>query len=237
MRCVLSALMLLLGWAMPATAMTVWPTVIDMATTGRDSRAQINVVSSEATAFPVEVQVESLQIAEDGTQTLADAGDDFIVFPPQAMIQPGATQVFRVQWAGDPALATSRSYALRVNQVPVRAADAGTSVQLVYSFAVIVNVAGPQGASDLRVVQAKPGQQGAVDLLLENRGDRYDYLSRRVLSLSGGGWSATIGPEALGQMVGMGLVQPGARRRFTIPAELPKGVAAVTAELAAPPQP
>ncbi|WP_051328964.1 fimbrial biogenesis chaperone [Geminicoccus roseus] len=240
MRLVCWALLALLSWTVPAAAMTVWPTVIDLTSLGRDSRAQINVVSDEATAFPVEVWVESLTIAEDGSQSFADASGDFVIFPPQAIIQPGATQIFRIQWAGDPALAQSRSYAVRIEQVPVRPSDAGTSVQLVYSFAVIVNVASPQSQPALVVVEAAPVREGgkaALSVLLENKGDRYAYLSRGGLSVSGNGWSTTIGPEELGQLIGMGLVQPGARRRFSIAAEIPTGVRSVTAELTAPAQP
>ena len=38
----------------------------------------------------------------------------FLVVPPQALMPPGATQNFRIQWVGEPQLCESQSYMLPV---------------------------------------------------------------------------------------------------------------------------
>lgn len=236
MRIVLFSFLLMLVIAAPVRAMTVWPTVIDLSTIGRDGQAQINVMSSEAVVFPVEIDVQTLEIAENGSQTLAPADDEFLIFPPQAMIQPGATQVFRIQWVGDPELQASRSFLIRVNQVPIQSADGASMVQMIYSFAIMVNVADPANRSELAVAEVVPvheSEQSGVTLLLENTGDRHDYLSSHALTLSGDGWSTTLTPDQLAQIIGIGVVQPGRTRRFTIPLDLPATVRTLAASLAA----
>lgn len=49
------------------------------------------------------------------------------------------------------------------------------------------------------------------------------------LTLKSGGWSKSLPTNFLRSKVGIGLVQPGRKRRFVIPVELPKGISKVQA--------
>src|SRR6516225_4813795 len=71
-----------------------------MVSIGSNSRANIQVVNDGAAPMPVEVLLKKLEIAEDGRTTESPASDDFLVFPPQAVVPAGATQSFRIQWVG-----------------------------------------------------------------------------------------------------------------------------------------
>ncbi|QNT70041.1 fimbria/pilus periplasmic chaperone [Defluviicoccus vanus] len=218
-------------------AMSVSPILTDLAPVGRESRSAITVVNTGATTLPVEVAVNQLDLGENGERTLTPRDDDFLIFPPQAMIPAGASQVFRLQWAGEPDIERSRSYAFMINQIPVTSESDGTVLELVYSVVVYVNVGPLQGESDLTLVRAGPvndGQGGRkIELVVENRGSRHDYLSRDriLLQAAGGGWRREIRASEFASAVGIGLVQPGKTRRFLLPVEPPAGLTAVNAEV------
>jgi len=222
-----------------ARAMSVTPILTDMTTTGRDSRSTITVVNTGATTLPVEINVSRLDLGENGELGLTPDDEDFLVFPQQAMLAPGASQVFRLQWAGEPDIAASRSYALMVNQIPVDSQSGGTVLELVYSVVVYVNVGPLQGDADIRLVRLAPvtDEHGAhkLELVVENRGNRHHYLSRDRILLkdAAGSWSRDFRASEFASSVGIGLVQPGKTRRFILPVEPPAGVAVLSGEMTA----
>ena len=87
-----------------ADAMTVQPVVIDLQTSGRQMTQVVTVENTFANPLPVELRVEELTFDENGVHSSGTQSDDLLVFPPQALIQPGQTQTFRIQYVGDPAL-------------------------------------------------------------------------------------------------------------------------------------
>lgn len=221
-----------------ARAMSVTPILTDMTTAGRDSRGTITVVNTGATTLPVEITVSRLDLGENGELGLTPDDEDFLVFPPQAMLAPGASQVFRLQWAGEPDLAESRSYALMVNQIPVDSQSEGTVLELVYSVVVYVNVSPLQGHDDAQIIRVAPitDEHGArkLEVVVENRGNRHHYVSRdRILITAASGWSRDFRASEFASSVGIGLVQPGKTRRFILPVEPPAGVTVLSGELAA----
>ena len=144
---VLSSIFLLLSAASAATAMTVSPMQVEMISAGARSRAQVSVVNNSDRPMPVEAVLQRLTLDENGKQKVSKAGEDFLVMPPQAMIPPGATQNFRIQWLGDPMMAQSQSFILAINQVPVKLPDRQAGVQFVMGLGVMVNVAPAAGQS------------------------------------------------------------------------------------------
>src|SRR3546814_20986798 len=63
---------------------------------------------------PVELRVEGLVFDANGTRGTSQDPGDLVVFPAQAVIQPGQSQVFRVQYVGDAELDKSRHYYVTV---------------------------------------------------------------------------------------------------------------------------
>src|SRR5262245_20233973 len=228
------------AWALlgahQATAMSVTPIQVEMTSTGGAGRSQITVSNDSNEPLPVEVGIQKMSLEEDGERQLSNAGDNFLVFPPQGMIAPGSSQVFRLQWVGEPVVAQSESYLLSVNQVPVKLPAGKSAVQIVMSFGVIVNVAPPQGAPSLAVVSTgveadkKTGKRYPT-ITVENPTNIHALLPQSTIALSGGGWSHTMSPIELSEKVGIGLVQPGKKRRFVLPVEMPAGVSSVQASL------
>jgi fimbrial chaperone protein len=233
-RLLLAAVALAFG-AGTATAMSLSPIHIEMTTVGPTARSQIVVTNPSAAPLQVEIALQNLALDDVGTPKLTPANDEFLIFPPQATVGPGGTQVFRIQWLGEPDMAKSRSFVLSVNQVPVKQPAGQKAVQIVMSLGAMINVAPVNGQAELRVVQsgvvtAKNGKRYPT-LTVENPGKVHALLPRSTLALSGNGWSQTLTPAALDQLVGIGLVEPMKRRRFTLPIELPAHVQSVQTAL------
>ena len=231
----LSSLGLFVGMMGCALAMSVSPIHVEMTTTGSHGRAQITVTNDSRESMPVEVGIQQMALDQAGGRTLSKAPDDFFVFPPQVTIAAGATQVFRVQWVGEPLLAESQSYLITITQVPLKLPPGKSAVQIVMSIGVLVNVAPPQGQPTLRLVEtgiitAKDGKRYPT-VTVENPTRVHALLPQSTIQLSGGDWSHTFPPAELSDKVGIGLVQPGKRRTFVLPAELPGGVTQVQASI------
>lgn len=232
---VLSSIFLLLSAASAATAMTVSPMQVEMISAGARSRAQVSVVNNSDRPMPVEAVLQRLTLDENGKQKVSKAGEDFLVMPPQAMIPPGATQNFRIQWLGDPMMAQSQSFILAINQVPVKLPDRRAGVQFVMGLGVMVNVAPAQGSPELKVVSTgivtdKSGRKYPT-ITVQNTSNVHALLPDAAIQLSSGSWSQNLPPKSISDRVGIGLVQPGAKRKFTLPAELPPGVSSVQASV------
>jgi fimbrial chaperone protein len=232
---VLALSLVALSFTVPAKAMSVSPIVLDLTTSGSKNSSQISVVNEDAKALPVEIVVLRIELDEQGGMSTKPAGDDFLVLPPQAIVAPGATQSFRIQWLGDPQIAASQSYVFSVNQVPVKMPEGKSGVQVVFNFAAIVNVAPLAGKSDLNLVKAGIGRddKGKLrpELTVRNPGNIHAKLADATIELSGGSWSQTLTPAQLRQIIGVGLVQPGKSRRFLLPVDMPDGVSQVTASV------
>lgn len=219
-----------------AEAVTVAPMQVEMTSSGARSHATISVINNSNEPLPIEAAVKSMSLDEVGKASTAEAGDEFLVMPPQTIIPPGATQNFRIQWLGEPMLAASRSYYIFFNQVPVKQKAGSAAVQVVMSVGTLVNVAPPQGAASLKIVEtgvSAPDKAGKrhPTITLQNPGNVHALVSNSTVRVSGGGWSETLTPGLLSEKLGSGLVQPGKRRKFALPVDLPATVTNVQATI------
>jgi P pilus assembly chaperone PapD len=235
-------LALCLCLAAAASAMSVTPILIDLKPGGRMASGQIRVVNTTQGPLPVDLKVKAATVGPDGRVTTSEEGiDDLLIFPPQALIAPGATQVFRVQWVGDPELSRSKTFMVSVAQQPVALPEGTSGIQLLYDFQVVVNVAPMVGEPDLQVRGAEltTDDQGArrATVTLANDSNVHGYLSGANLRLELQDdqgrrvWSQSYSPEDLRARVGIGLLQPGVSRRFQLPFDLPAEGTRITAEV------
>jgi fimbrial chaperone protein len=214
-----------------ALAMTVQPVIINLSTSGRGMSQVISVENTFANPLPVEIRVDELSLDSSGVHGTGKDPGDLLVFPAQALIQPGQTQAFRVQYVGDPDLARSKHYYATVAQLPVKLPEGQSAIQILYNFQVLVSVA-PQGAKPaLKIEGAEVGRNAAGKpvpvITLSNDSPAHGYLSRgrlRIVQRDDSGKEifrrAMSGPE-IQQTIGFGLVGAGQTRRMAVPMELP----------------
>lgn len=231
-----AAMLGLLLWAPAAAAMSVTPVHVEMRSAGASSRSQVTVTNESREPLPVEAIMQRLALGENGERRMTPAGDEFLVFPPQALIPAGGSQVFRLQWVGEPLLAESQSFMMSLTQIPVRPRKGVNGVQLVMSFGVQINVAPPKGVGGLKVVgtgfeiDRRSGKRYPT-IVVQNTSNVHALLPRSRVKLSSGSWSKVLDETFLDQRIGIGLVQPGRRRKFTLPVEVPAGARSVQAVL------
>jgi fimbrial chaperone protein len=156
---------------------------------------------------------------------------DLLVFPPQALIQAGQTQTFRIQWVGDPEIKRSKHYYVTVAQLPVQLPQGQSAIQILYNFQVLVSVS-PQGIKpNITIVSAAIGRNSAGKpvpvLTVTNDSAAHGYLSRGRLQITekdASGhqvFSKVIpGPEVQ-QTIGFGLIASGQTRKIQVPIILP----------------
>ena len=170
-----------------AQAMTVQPVVLDLQTAGRGMSQVVTVENTFANPLPIEIRIQELEMTVDGVkQTGTDPGD-LLVFPPQALIEPGQTQTFRVQYVGDPELAKSKHYYITVAQLPVKLPEGQSAIQILYNFQVLVSVAPNSGKTSLAVNGAAIGKNDAGKpvpvVSVANSSNTHGYLSGGNLRL------------------------------------------------------
>jgi fimbrial chaperone protein len=216
-----------------AAALGVTPLVLELRSGSENRSAQIVVNNDSASDTPIELAIHKVELDESGEQHSTPASSDFIVFPPMRLVPPHGKQVFKIQWAGGP-LAKSQSYSFFVVQPHVKMPDAQSGVQIEFQFQVLVYVAPPSGTRtlDLRSssVTAASGKRHA-SLLVSNAGNVHAFLGDATVTLRSGSWSRTLLPADIQKLIGLGTVQPGKSRRFTIPVDLPAEAASLTADI------
>lgn len=229
-----------LGLAGAVVAMTVQPVVINLTTSGRTMTQTFTVENTFANPLPVEIRTQQLSLTQEGVQASGTETNDLMVFPAQAMIQPGQTQTFRVQYVGDPELAASRHYYVTVAQLPVQMPQGQSAIQILYNFQVLVSVsaAGVQPAITVNSAAIERNAEGrpVPAITVTNSATAHGYLSNgrlRIVQRDASGREVfrrvLPGPE-LQQTIGFGLIGSGQTRRVIIPVELPSSEGTVEAQ-------
>jgi fimbrial chaperone protein len=208
------AALLILAACGPAHAIRVSPMTRDLEPSGQASVTTINVQNTGDTPLTYEVTVFRRTIAVHGYDVHTPADDDFMVFPPQGIVRPGATQALRVRYVGPPDLDQSRNYVIMVSQLPVNLTSAEQSgVRFVFSFGVSVSVI-PRGARpDLRVLAVTPQGGDTVRVRLRNDGRAVTRLGEWIWRFQvASGADVELSGDALRSQIAQPLILPGTER-------------------------
>lgn len=204
----LSALALLA----PAQAFDVNPVVSVIEIPGDGAGITLTLRNPRKEALPVSFEIVERSINEDGSEITKPADEQFVIFPPQAVVGPGKSQAIRVQWIGA-APPSSRSFTLFAAEEPIDLTERkGASVQTVFRIGASIHVAAKKSVSKPVLLGAVPAEKG-VAVTLGNEGDRYYYVDETTLTFG----DKKIGGFEVGAYAVRTLVTPGARRTFVIP--------------------
>jgi len=217
--------------AVPVGATTVQPVLVDLASAGRKSSATVEVQNDFKTKLPVELRVEGAQFVDGELVDTNKPSDDLLIFPPSALIEPGRTQTFRIQYLGDPALAESKHYFVTVAQLPVAFSGQKSELQVLYDFQVVTGVKPLGGKPAIKIAKAevaagKDGKYRAV-LMLENTSNTYGYLSSGTVKLrlkDAQGkviYQKSLNPIQVQDQIGYGMVGAHQKRRLATQLVLP----------------
>lgn len=192
-------------------AFDIAPTVSLIELPKNGSGISVIVRNPRKVELPVSMEIFERFVDEDGSERREPADEQFLIFPPQAVIPPGGTQAIRVQWLFAPPK-TSRSFTLYATEIPVDLSDSNKSqVQTLLRMGASVHVAAAVTQAKPVLIGAAPNERG-VSVTLANEGDRFYYIDTVVLDFAG----KRITGIDLANAAGRTLVPPGGRRTFTV---------------------
>jgi fimbrial chaperone protein len=200
-----------------AHAYQVSPMIYDMKPTGQGASTVIRVNNTNTAPITIEMVAERRLFDEAGKESREPADKDFVLFPPQAVVQPGATQAVRIQYVGTQTLTQSSTYTVTVKQVPVQLPNDGKSgVQFVFNFSTVANIV-PDGAKPSVVAKSLVSSGKVLKLTLHNSGTKYANLALSNVELSGGTFKSTIKEENWRKALGSSWILPGGTRVIELP--------------------
>ena len=206
----------------PAGAYEVEPmrVVLDL-DQGRTS-AVLTIRNTRDAALPVEVVMKRRFVDSDGGQRFELEDEAFSVFPPAAMIEPGASQAVRISYIGDHAIDVSQAFVAEVQEAPVTSGDF-TGVVFAYNFGVAVYVRAPEARAVLSVTGAER-VEGGIAFTVANAGGDFAMLGEWGLRLEIADEQVRFTPAQIGELVDNPLIPPQAERVFVLPlTNLPDG--------------
>jgi P pilus assembly chaperone PapD len=215
-------------------AMTVQPVILDLQMAGRQMGGQIRVENTGVSPLPVEIRLVEADLLPDAVKASDRLTDDLVAIPAQALIAPGATQAFRIQYVGDPEASKSRHYYAEVSQLPVEIPGGQSTIQVLYNFQAMVNVesitaSAPALSVESATIAVPPEeteQKPRIAFTVHNSGSNYGYLSNGSLTAvqrdpSGKEvFRRSLSGNDIQQTIGFGLVGPETSRLFVVPIDL-----------------
>ncbi|AUC60491.1 type 7 secretion system fimbrial chaperone FimC [Cyanobacterium sp. HL-69] len=214
------------------------PNSVELRPSGRGIMRNFYVTSTGTEPVAVQVRMMKWGVALDGTETQNEEEEDFLVYPPQMIINPGQRQVVRVTWLGDPEPDHELIYKAVFEQLPInlRQVENPNPTGIVVNLNVTVTYipliyVTPDGASANIVVDSITRQTGAdgkeqLAVTFENQGNRrglFNNLSLAISSPTNPENSITVAGTDIKDDKGA-FVLAGSKRQFILP--LPDGVPA-----------
>lgn len=220
------------GQTAVATSLGVEPLFIEIEPTKSSSLKVLNRGDRE---IPVEIIIYERIVDEQGNQTKLEADDDFIIFPPQAVIPASSVQNIRFQPI-NAEVSQSKSYYITVKQIPVDLGDRpdGMYINVVLAFDAAVHIVPKRAKAEAVALSAKPSTMSlddgvttvsAIEFELENIGNKYLYLQDYDFEVTGQDQSGNAVKlnhwtrEEIIQTVPVILLPPGQKRHFKLPIE------------------
>lgn len=207
-------------WTSAAEAgLRAQPMSYDLTPSGSGTRQDVRVENTGDQPSPVEVRVERREILPDGNEKRTAAEDDFLVFPPQAILPPNGFQTFRVQYVGDATIPSTKLFVVTIAQMPVKSARQESGVEFLFNLGTLAAVSPENSKPDIVVTSVRPAMEaGKLEVTVRNEGTRYARLRNGTWAFtSPNGQSEVLEGEKLFEAVEQPLIEPDTARIVTLP--------------------
>lgn len=225
----------------PALAFQLQPISQVFEPTGANATRTYEVFNNQSDRVAIELTVVERHMDVDGEETYQPADDNFLIYPTQMILEPGATQVVRVSWLGDPNPEQELAFRLVAEQLPINLVDPTQSpavqpvgqvrVLLRYMGSLFVRPSGVQANLHMESVMPYTNAEGepAIAITFTNTGKSSARLQDLNLTLTAQGQSVNLSPEQLESIIDSTIL-PGQSRRYILPrpANLPQGLLSAT---------
>lgn len=173
-------------------AFQVTPLNIELTAQGAGRIESITVENTNPDPIAVQIRTYTREVLPDGTERNEPLDGVFRIYPSQMILQPGQTQVVRVQYTGPETVAVEQAYRLEARQLPINIAnrdeDLGTGVRIVLRYWATLYV-GPAGATPNLTYRLRnyDAAAGTGEIVVENRGTGHANLIGHTIVLSADG--------------------------------------------------
>ncbi|MFT6146138.1 MAG: fimbrial chaperone protein [Myxococcota bacterium] len=194
----------LLSFPILAGAFTLTPISQVLAPSGSGASGSYEVVNSSSEPIAVEFFVAHLLKHPDGSEDLSQREDDaFAVFPPQAVLAPGASRTVRVRWLGDPEPVRELAFRFMAEQIPVvlhepeviddGKARGGVNIYYRIHGTLFVRPRGAEPQIDVQEIELVEGTDGPeIRIRLENTGHMRGWVRQFKLHVVVGDETYTL---------------------------------------------
>lgn len=161
-----------------ALAFELAPISRQFESSGSGATQSYELVNKSREFVAIELRTVQREIDPRGGETLTEAEDDFLIFPAQVILNPGARQTVRVSYIGDPSPANEMAYRLVAEQLPIDGlgtplkapeGDRSGQVRVLMKYQGSLYVRPPNARAKVRVLAAigKRKQSSGSELQLE----------------------------------------------------------------------
>ncbi|MEH2361154.1 fimbrial biogenesis chaperone [Nostoc sp.] len=238
-RILLPFFLVLLG-VQPAFAFKLLPISRTFTPTGSGATQSYQVINDSNERLAVQVSIVQRQMDLAGKENYKPADQDFLVYPPQILLEPQKTQIVRVTWLGDPRPTKELAYRIIAEQLPIdlekpqanqTKPTGAVKVVLRYLGSLYIRPANVQPDVVLEGAELQKGTNSANELAISfnNRGTARGVLNKLKLHLTGQGKTIDLQPEQLKE-INNAVILAGNKRRFVMPWPNNLPVGAVTAK-------
>jgi fimbrial chaperone protein len=199
------------------------------APSGSKANQSFEITNDSAERVALTVSFATLERDESYAETNRDAGDEFLAYPAQMILQPGRRQTLRVTWLGAPDPARELVYRIIISQVPIerlggaQLADAPQGqVRVMLSYRGTLFIRPAKAAPDIAPLAAAPvieaGGHRSLAITLANTGTAVGLVKSCTVSIApaAGGAAIALTPADLAVLRNT-RVLGGGRRRYIVP--------------------
>jgi fimbrial chaperone protein len=173
---------LLSSFAAPAQAFKLIPLSRIYSPTGSKATQSYEIENTTGEALAVELSTAKREMDLQGVDKLTPADTEFMIYPPQILLQPGESQTVRVTWLGNPNPETELAYRLIAEQLPIKLLPKATNdkseqltasvkLQMRYIGSIYIRPAMSQPNVIIDKIESKlDGNKPILEITLENQG-------------------------------------------------------------------
>jgi fimbrial chaperone protein len=174
--------------ATSAAAFSFSPMTVSISPSGANAIMTYKVTNESDQQTAVSIKVATRTIDASGVEKNEPADKLFLVFPSRVVLKGNSSQNVKVQYRGNPSLASELAFRVIAEQLPVdftKSATSGVSILLTYVAALYVT---PKNVSaKLTFAQAvgaqKDGKAG-LQVTVKNEGTKHALLSNPIIRIS-----------------------------------------------------
>lgn len=228
-KAILIAVAITFSSLQPSDAFKLEPISRTFTPAGSGSTQSYQVINPSNERVAINISMVQRLVDKTGEESHLPAEDDFLVYPPQILLEPNAIQTVRVTWVGDPVPKQELAYRLIAEQLPINL-DPNSAQKGVTAAGKIKVLMRYVGSVYIRPEQVKPevifkglekiqANDGSSQLALNfyNQGTAHASLRKLQLSLTSlQNEVLQLTPEQMGLMRNATILA-GKHRQFLIP--------------------